>query len=79
MLTSNRAQSVEFPRPKIYLSHLNQLIDKRVVVQPEVEVNNKLFPQRNFARKLATSHQRIKSSIQLRSQKYDLHWKNRKA
>lgn len=36
MLTSNRAQSVEFPRPKIYLSHLNQLIDKRIVVQPEV-------------------------------------------
>jgi hypothetical protein len=78
MLTGNRSQSLPFPRPKIYLSHLNQLIDKRIVVQPEVEVNNKLFPQRNFARKLATSHQRIKSSIQLRSQKFDLHWTSKK-
>jgi hypothetical protein len=35
MFAQNRAQSVQFPRPKIYLSHLNQLIGKKeMVVQP---------------------------------------------
>jgi hypothetical protein len=74
MLPPARTKSVEFPRPKIYLSHLNQLIDKKIIVQPEVETHNKLFPQRDFAKRLATSHQRTKSSIQLRSQRFDLHW-----
>ena len=72
-----RSHSMQFPRPKIYLSHLNQLIDKRVAVQPEIEINNKLFPQRDFARRLSTSHQRTKSSIQLRAQKFDVHWNKR--
>lgn len=72
-----RSQSMQFPRPKIYLSHLNQLIDKRVVIQPEIEITNKLFPQRDFARRLSTSHQRTKSSIQLRAQKFDVHWTKR--
>jgi hypothetical protein len=53
-------------------------MDKKVIVQPEIEVNNKLFPQRDFARRLATSHQRTKSSIQLRSQRFDLHWTNKR-
>jgi hypothetical protein len=48
-------------------------------VQPEIEVTNKLFPQRDFARRLATSHQRTKSSIQLRSQRLDLRWTSKKA
>jgi hypothetical protein len=79
MLPPARAKSVEFPRPKIYLSHLNQLIDKKIIVQPEVETHNKLFPQRDFAKRLATSHQRTKSSIQLRSQRFDLHWTTKRA
>lgn len=36
MLPPTRTRSVEFPRSKIYLSHLNQLMDKKVVVQPEI-------------------------------------------
>lgn len=62
----------------MYLSHLHHLIDRKVVLQPEIEVANKLFPHRDFARKLSTSHQRIKSSIQLRAQRFDLHWTTRK-
>lgn len=79
MLPPARARSVEFPRQKIYLSNLNQLMDKKVILQPEIEVNNKLFPQRDFARRLSTSHQRTKSSIQLRSQRFDLHWTSKRA
>lgn len=79
MLPPARTRSVQFPRPKIYLSHLNQLIDRKVVVQPEIQVTNKLFPQRDFAKRLATSHQRTKSSIQLRSQRFDLHWTTKRA
>ena len=48
-------------------------------MQPEIEVTNKLFPQRDFARRLATSHQRTKSSIQLRSQRLDLRWTSKRA
>lgn len=74
-----RCSSVEFPnRTKVYLSHLHHLIDRKTVLQPEVEVTNKLFPHRDFARKLATSHQRTKSSIQLRVQRFDVQWTARK-
>lgn len=78
MLPPTKARSVEFPRPKIFLSHLNQLIDKKIILQPEIEVNNKLFPQRDFAKRLSTSHQRTKSSIQLRAQRFDLHWTSKR-
>ena len=68
-----------FPRQKIYLSSLSQLIEKKVVVQPEVEVNNKLFPQRNFAKKLSFNHQRMRSNVQLRTHKFDLHWTSKQS
>jgi len=32
----HRSNSLEFPRQKIYLTSLNQLIDRKIVVQPEV-------------------------------------------
>lgn len=44
-----------------------------------MEVANKLFPHRNFAKKLSISHQRVRSSLQLRSQKFDLHWTPKQA
>lgn len=79
MLPSANTRSLEFPRHKIYLENLNQLMEKKFVVQPEIEVSNKLFPQRDFAKRLSTSHQRTKSSIQLRSQRFDLHWTTKRA
>jgi len=79
MLDWQRNKSVEFPRQKIYLSSLSQLMERKVVIQPEAEANNKIFPQRNFAKKLALNHQRVRSNIQLRSHKFDLHWTSKKA
>lgn len=79
MLEWRRSNSCDFPRQKIYLTSLNQLIDRKVVMQPEVETNNKLFPQRPFAKRLSMSHQRIKSSVQIRSKKFDLHWTSKNA
>jgi hypothetical protein len=72
-----RAQTVDYPRKKIYLSNLNQLIDKKTN-QPEVEVASKLFPQRDFARKLSVSHQRTRSSIQLKAERFNLKWSPKK-
>jgi DNA-binding transcriptional MocR family regulator len=72
-----RAQTVDYPRKKIYLSNLNQLIDRKIS-QPEVEVASKLFPQRDFARKLSVSHQRTQSSIQFKAQRFDLKWTPKK-
>jgi len=48
-------------------------------MQPEIEVSSKLFPKRDFAKKLSISHQRIKSSVQLRSQRFDLRWTQKKS
>lgn len=73
-----RSNSVEFPRHKVYLTSLSQLIDRKVIVQPQAEISKKLFPQRDFAKKLAITHQRTKSSVQLRSRKFDLHWSSKK-
>lgn len=73
-----RAQTVDYPRKKIYLSNLNQLIDRKTN-QPEVEVASKLFPQRDFARKLSVSHQRTRSSIQFKAQRFDLKWTPKKS
>ena len=42
-------------------------------------MSSKIFPQRNFAKKLSLNHQRIRSNVQLRSQKFDLHWTSKKA
>lgn len=36
MLDWHRNKSVEVPRQKIYLSSLSQLMDRKVVIQPEV-------------------------------------------
>ena len=74
----HRNHSDIFPRQKIYLSSLTQLIQKKITLQPEVEVNKKLFPQRNFAKKLGITHQRNKNNLQVRSEKYDLHWTSKK-
>lgn len=63
---------MQFPRPKIYLEHLSSLIEKTPTVQPEVEINKKLFPQRSFAKKLALQSQRAKSNFQVRSKRYDV-------
>ncbi len=78
MLDWHRSNSAEFPRQKIYMTSLSQLMERKLIIQPEVEVTNKLFPQRNFAKKLANYHQRIKSNIQLRSRKFDLHLNSKK-
>ena len=53
-------------------------MERKVVVQPEAEANSRLFPQRGFAKKLSLNHQRIRSNIQLRSHKFDLHWSSKK-
>lgn len=79
METLVRSSTVDFPRRKIYLTHLNQLIERKIVLQPEIEVSSKLFPQRDFAKKLSISHQRVKSSVQLRSQRFDLQWSQKKS
>jgi len=77
MLEWRRSNSSDLPRHKIYLTSLNQLIDRKIVVQPEVETNNRIFPQRTFAKKLAMTHQRAKSSVQIRSRKFDLNWNSK--
>ena len=78
MLDWHRSHSAQFPRQKIYLSSLSQLMQRKVVMQPQAEVSSKIFPQRNFAKKLSLNHQRIRSNIQLRSHKFDLHWSSKK-
>ena len=78
MFRIHRTSSADQPRQRIYLSNLNQLIDRQATVRPESEVSTKLFPQRDFARKLAMSHQRIRSSIELRVRKFDLRGTSKK-
>jgi hypothetical protein len=79
MMEWHRSSSAEFPQRKVYLTSLSQLIERKYVAQPETEVNNKLFPQRNFAKKLALNHQRVKSNVQFRSHKFDLHWTSKQS
>lgn len=78
MLDWHRSNSAEFPRQKIYLTSLSQLMERKLVLQPEIEVNNKLFPQRSFAKKLSVTHQRLKNNLQLRSRKFDLNLNSKK-
>lgn len=79
MFQWQRSNSAEFPRQKIYMTSLSQLMERKLTVQPEIEVSNKLFPTRNFAKKLSVSHQRIRSNMQLRTRKFDLHLNSKKA
>ena len=74
MLGLPRCHSVQLTRSKIHLDHLNRLIDRPPTQQPEVEINNKLFPHRTFAKKLALSHhhQRRNNNLQVRTNKYDV-------
>lgn len=74
----HRSNSAEFPRQKIYLTSLSQLMERKLVLQPEIEANNKLFPQRSFAKKLSLTHQRLKNNHQLRSRKFDLNINSKK-
>lgn len=50
------------------------MVERRIAPQIEVEVNSKIFPQRNFAKKLSIAHQKVKSSVQPKVPKFDLHW-----
>ena len=63
MTDLQRSKSVVLSKPKVYIASLSQMIEKdRVNIQPEVELNNHLFPCRNFAKKLGLYQQRVRNS-----------------
>jgi hypothetical protein len=70
-----RSRSAELHSSKIYLTHLGQLLSKKVV-QPEAEVSNKLFPVDKLS---PIEHRRAKSSILMRIRKAELPLKQRES
>ena len=77
MLDWHRPTSFELPRHKIYLTSLNQLIDRKIVVQPEVQTNNRIFSQCALPKKITMNLQRAKSRAQIRPRKSDMHWNSK--
>jgi hypothetical protein len=72
MLDWQLPRSFELPRHKIYLTSLNQLIERKIVIGPEVETTHRIFPKCAVNKKLPVSCLRTKSSAQMRAAKVDV-------